>query len=456
MARQENSQQPLSWSELKEELSKLVVDEIELELRSLTSNELLFVKFDESNDVIGPFEKGDLKAALPDQEEITHNLSACSADEIELEQWRPLMENPFFQRRKPQLMSTGALESVNDNEFYVLRDGQKFGPLELHELKELVNHREILATDLISIDNGETFGKLYEWEEFDRRNFKNQTLPQRPNEDFLTLGNIEVLKNFKDKSQTHGEAEAMANLAFVGNVRNGKVLEWNPQSSSRLHAQDDGVTGKDNELADTTTQTMSSYFYAMVFAVSTIGILYMGLTWQAPHEETISRGPASIREVELENSPQNSMKPMTLTPIEKIPSEQVQEVRELSKTKIRPLKPSRKSFRDSNSFKKALSDNPVIEDSELRFDDGTGAMERDPVRAQVSKETFDPELSPSEEALADEPYPEELSPEETLSPRPFRRPASTGRTWVDDASGTDESYDDAPAESDYYESEPLD
>lgn len=461
MARQENSLQSLSWSDLKDELSKLVVDEIELELRSLTANELIFLKYDENEEVMGPFEKSDLKAALPEQEDITHKLNACSADEIELDQWRPLMENPFFQRRKPQLMSSGALESVNDNEFYILRDGQKFGPLELSELKELVSNREILATDLISIDNGETFGKLYEWEEFDRRSFENQALPQRPNEDFLTLGNIEVLKNFKEKSQVQGEAEAMANLAFVGNVRTGKVLEWSPQNTSRTYTKDETTAEVSSELPDTTTQTVSSYFYAMVFAVSIIGILYMGLTWQTPQEDALSRSPASINhhsqdtdEAGTVNS--RSMNPMTLTPIEKIPAEQIENVRELSKTKIRPLKPSRKSFRDSNSFKKALSDNPLIDDEGMQFDDGTEAMERDPVRAQVSKETFDPELSPSEEALADEPYPEDLSPEKTFSPRPLRRPASTGRSWVDDAAINDQSYDDAPVESDYYESEPLD
>lgn len=456
--------QPSTWSELKDELQKLEVDEIEQELRSLESGDLLFLKHTETADILGPFEKSDLKAALPDEAPIAADLLICSADQDpQNAMWSALLENPYFQRRKPQLMSTGVLESVEENHFYVLREGQKFGPLELSELKNLVALREVLATDLISVDGGETFGKLYEWDEFDRRNFEAQVLPQRPNEDFLTLGNIEVLKDFKANNSQHVEAEAMANLAYVGHVKNGKVLEWNPQASTKVNHTS---TTPRATLEDTTTQALSSYFYAMVFAVSVIGILYMGLTWQTPSESGAARSPASFKEMdatELNPESQSATKPLgvaphTLTPIEKIPADQIKQVKRMREGKIRPLAGSKKSFRESNSFKRALRDNALLDDGNLSYDDGSGAMEQDPVRSQISKETFDPELSPAEEALADEPYPEDLAPSGVVAPRPIRRPASVGKSWVDDASDAmdDEVYQDVPEEMDFYESEPLD
>lgn len=455
--------QPSTWSELKDELQKLVVDEIEQELRSLDNSDLLFLKYTETQDIKGPFEKSDLKAALPDEAPICADLLICSADQDPQDAtWSALLENPYFQRRRPQLMSTGALESVEENHFFVLREGQKFGPLELSELKNLVAQREILATDLISVDGGETFGKLYQWDEFDRRNFEAQVLPQRPNEDFLTLGNIEVLKDFKANNSHQEEAEAMANLAYVGQVKTGKVLEWNPQATTKVNRP---ASTPSAALEDTTTQALSSYFYAMVFAVSVIGILYMGLTWQTPSESGAARAPASFKEMtatELEaetkaNTNTLGTAPHTLTPIEKIPKDQIKQVKSISEGKIRPLAGSKKSFRESNSFKRALRDNALLDDGNLSYDDGSGAMEQDPVRSQISKETFDPELSPAEEALADEPYPEELAPSGIVAPRPIRRPASVGKSWVDDASDAmdEEVYQDAPEEMDFYESEPL-
>lgn len=464
MSASANDSQFINWELLGAELEKLLVDPTEQQLRSLEVSDLVYLKYEPNSDIIGPFEKSELKVALEAEEEVITDLSICSAsdDWNGAGPWTPLATAPFFQRRRPQLMSTGSLEAMDDSSFYVLRDGVEFGPITLEELKSLAEQKELLATDLISVDGGETFGKMYEWDEFDRRNLMTSALPQRPNEDFLTLGNIEVLKDFKTKSGSEDEAEAMANLAYVGAVKTGKVLAWNPSQMKR-HRQSEQEEAKElGQVEDTTTTTVSAYLYAMMFAVSVIGILYMGLTWQTPSESIqISRSPANFQaqdaQAAVEEPVQKTQQkaPTTLTPIEKIPPAQVERALDLTKRKVRPLGGT-PSFRESNSFKKALQDNALIEEEGYSYDDGTAPMEHDPVRSQVSKETFDPELSPIEESLADEPYPEELSGE-GFDSAPVRKPASVtrGKTWVDDAVEADvpvDAIEELPPEE-YYESE---
>ncbi len=455
----------VNWELLATELEKLIVDPTEQQLRSLEINDLVYLKNQNSDDLIGPFEKSELKVELESEEEILTELLVCNAsdDWQGVGPWTPLASAPFFQRRRPQLMSTGSLESMDENSFYVLRDGSKFGPISYEELRELSSQKELLATDLISVDGGLTFGKLYEWDEFDRRSLMTTTLPQRPNEDFLTLGNIEVLKDFKAKTEVAEDAEAMANLAYVGAVKTGKVLAWNPSQMKRQKSDEDSTQEIQAKLEDTTTNAVSAYLYAMMFAVSVIGILYMGLTWQTPSESVgISRTPANFDgpaddeiPADIKAVPTQKL-PTTLTPIEKIPAKQVDRALDLTKRKVTPLGGG-PSFRESNSFKKALQDNALIEEEGYSYDDGSGPLEQDPVRSQVSKETFDPELSPVEESLADEPYPEELSGQEFDS-APARKPASVsrGKTWVDDAIDADQGFEgqaaDAPVEE-YYESE---
>ncbi len=467
MSANSGDNQTINWELLGAELEKLLVDPTEQQLRSLDLTDLVYIKFEPTGDILGPFEKSELKVAIEDETEILTNISVCNAhdDWKGAGPWMALASAPFFQRRKPQLMSTGSLEAMDDDAFYILRDGSKFGPISLEELKTLAADKELLATDLISVDGGESFSKLYEWDEFDRRNLMTTALPQRPNEDFLTLGNIEVLKDFKAKNDSSEDAEVMANLAYVGAVKTGKVLAWNPSEMKRSRQDVRQEMDSQSQLEDTTTTTVSAYLYAMMFAVSVIGILYMGLTWQTPGDSVgISRTPANFNEPTLETPHEvptqaNKQKlPTTLTPIEKIPPAQVERAMDLTKRKVKPLGGA-PSFRESNSFKKALQDNALIEDDGYNYDDGTAAMEQDPIRSQISKETFDPELSPVEESLADEPYPEELAPE-AFDAAPVRKPASVsrGKTWVDDAleseagNGIDDAVEELPAEE-FYESE---
>ena len=87
---------------------------------------------------------------------------------LDTKDWTPIFEHPYFQRRKPQLLSAQSVEE-GEQTFYVLKQGQKTGPFEKKRIATMLERKELLLTDLVSTNAGHTWGKLYQVEGFDRR-----------------------------------------------------------------------------------------------------------------------------------------------------------------------------------------------------------------------------------------------------------------------------------------------
>ncbi len=292
---------------------------------------------------------------------------------IDQSEWKNLQESPFFQRRKPQLVSNQAIENENDVELYILKNGQKFGPYNNKTMIDMVEKKEILLTDMASFNGGQVWLKLFQIDGFNRRIFKeSEQLPGMPKEEFLNKSGA--------GGRVIGETiDAISSLAFLGNLRRGKTIE-----RERENFYNDELTKK----------ASTSSIYKWLLIASVIGIIYfiINIKFQLSSpfgkEATSSLGEQGPLLVPVDTS---------LNQVDKKTPSISQGVNDQNRSnnmeirRIRPVKPaSKKSLMDSKTFNEGDTDAAASspEDSNYYYDNAS-PMELDPVRSQISKENFD-------------------------------------------------------------------
>ncbi len=170
---------------------------------------------DDKGNSFGPFQTDTLRETAAVDQDFFESVTAFN---YATEKEKPFYQNTKFQRRKPKLVSLQGVESTD--EFYLLIKGVKKGPYSLAEVKEMAQKREIALNIMASMDKGQSWIKLFEHHEFDRRLLKNkEELPFSPNESELS----KVPQNKVNKSNEADEA--LVGLAFIGrgNDRGQKI-----------------------------------------------------------------------------------------------------------------------------------------------------------------------------------------------------------------------------------------
>jgi hypothetical protein len=137
---------------------------------NLEAQELWVVKV--HDEVYGPFKTIDLFNFSAEHPEICRQ---CEVKHPASDEWFHFYKVPAFQRRKPQLISTQAF--VSNDHFYILLNGIKKGPYTHADLIKFLSEHEIMVTDQISVDGGNSWIKLYQHHQFDRRNRVTNKLP---------------------------------------------------------------------------------------------------------------------------------------------------------------------------------------------------------------------------------------------------------------------------------------
>merc|ERR1712194_606177 len=129
--------------------------------------------------------------------------------------------------RRPKLVSLQGVEA--NTSYYLLIQGIKKGPFELAEIIDQVDRGLSLST-LTSCDKGETWIKLFEHHQFDRRIVtNNEELPFTPDKKFLDGSlNGHMLKGRKKAQE---EEDAIVGLAFIGkgNDKGQKIQQTSPR-----------------------------------------------------------------------------------------------------------------------------------------------------------------------------------------------------------------------------------
>lgn len=188
--------------------------------KTYAAEELFEVRFGETR--LGPIWNQDLKAYVAQDPNFP---VSCHVSQFASDDWMPLLQHPFFQRRKPQLVSSQQLNS-EDESYYVLSEGRKHGPYSAKEVQNKLMQGDILVSDEVSTDGGHSWGRLYEIEEFDRRTFvASGELPFMPEWQVFNNSFDEVERNLGDKSYNSKalETDAIASLAYLENLQSGKA-----------------------------------------------------------------------------------------------------------------------------------------------------------------------------------------------------------------------------------------
>ncbi|MBC7712888.1 MAG: hypothetical protein H7177_06090 [Rhizobacter sp.] len=339
--------------------------------------EHIFEMKDSDETSLGFISLYDLKAYVFEHED---EAAGYCVRNIDSDEWLGVFEHPFFQRRKPQLVSLNTLDPESDLEFFILKHGQKTGPFEKFELVTMLEEKEILLTDMVSFNAGHTWMKLYQVENFDRRVLKeSDQLPgvptsviAQPNESVTTLGPV---------------TDAISSLAYLSNVKRGKTIE-----REKIQVYE----------ADTNLKSNSSSMYKWLLVASIIGIGYFLFHIKnqlmspfKPAGSTIGEQSAPmLTPVEMGDPTAPHTNPSVLRQIgeQKGVNQINNQNRADGKFEARVLQPirplGRKSFMETSKYQAIKGTNAGGEEDANYFYDNTSAMELDPVRAQVSKENY--------------------------------------------------------------------
>lgn len=355
--------------------------------------------------VFGHTSAKSLREFLIIHDDQTENLEVRKDSESE---WCAFFEHPQIQRRKPQLVQNQSLEAVSEDQFWMLRDGQKVGPFTSEELKEKVEDCDLLATDLVSNDKGLNWMKLYEFEEFDRRNLQHHELPTTPNgkvfAESLRETRIQLARSDKERE----EAEAIAGLAYIGNLRSGKGVEIERKKRRSEVNPEQEVISQDRMNKESESAPQQLVWYALFF-LSLTGTLLIFLTWNngAPESE-IGTQSQQTTVVTQPGQVAPMLEPVSRTPAVAPTSADSTARQKEASSRRQMIEPSsaaaprqQNSFRESPAFKRAqnaprvsgerqMADDPYVDD--YFYDDGSSTFESDPVRSQLSRETIEPTL----------------------------------------------------------------
>lgn len=312
----------------------------------------------------------DLKAYVFEHEVEANNYFVKAIDSDE---WKNIYEHPFFQRRKPQLVSIETLKEVDDIQFYILQKGQKAGPYEKDQLLNMVENREILLTDTVSINGGHVWMKLFQVDGFDRRELRDSDqLPGMPDAEFLNRPS-DAVNNIGETT------DAITSLAFLGNLKKGRTIERAKEVSYQDEMSKNGNT---------------SSIYKWLLVVSVLGIAYFLYSIKSQLTSPFGSAPNTGVGEQAE----------MLTPIE---GPSLNDARnsngqgqvfdqgrsgKFETRKLNPVRPAtqKRSFMETKKYMESV--NTVIPsggDDSNYFYDNASPMELDPVRAQISKENFD-------------------------------------------------------------------
>ncbi len=351
-----------------EGLKSLIVDSP----KAFPAEELFEVRFDETR--LGPIWNQDLKAYVAQDPNFP---ISCFVSQFAAEEWMPILQHPFFQRRRPQLVARNDL-NIENEVFHVLREGKKHGPFTALEIQEKVNHGKILISDQVSTDGGHSWGRLYEIEEFDRRDIvPSGELPFMPEWQVFNNSFDEVEQSLGDMNHNTRamETDAIASLAYLENLQSGKA--GRVQEVKVTEAAEHGPLPK--------------------VVIATVLAMAMGLilaSWLAsrPSTPVVSSTPDN-----LNSQPNRAIAPKAKSqPI--APSRLGQDVkrdttplseRVINRVNRAPTNNSGSSFRKSKAFKKTVK--PYEPNSNDFTYDNERPLEQDPIGSKLSRDTINPD-----------------------------------------------------------------
>lgn len=157
--------------------------------------------------VFGPYETESLKHYVHDNEHLFENAQASRMDDPKMQ---PFWNHAIFQRRAPQVVKV----EQHEGPFWVMTAGLKVGPLSFHDVDKKIEMNILGMTDHISVDDGETWKKIFEFEGFDRRTHAPEELPIAPLESSFQKAKLALVEKLDTPhANTTNELAELAHIA---------------------------------------------------------------------------------------------------------------------------------------------------------------------------------------------------------------------------------------------------
>lgn len=205
--------------------------------------------------VFGPFESESLKHYVHDNEHLFESAEASRADETE---WKPFWSHTKFQRRKPQMVSG----EKHEGPFWIMDFGLKVGPFTFREIDKKIEMGLLVMTDHVSVDDGQSWVKIYQIEGFDRRTLNPDELPVAPYESSFEKAKIALVEKMEQPHiNTNDELAEMAwSAQQMGKVIQFKIEEMTLRKEKETHVSDATKWFIPAAAAIALTITTSAYF----------------------------------------------------------------------------------------------------------------------------------------------------------------------------------------------------
>ncbi|MBT3981895.1 MAG: hypothetical protein HOE90_11110 [Bacteriovoracaceae bacterium] len=233
----------------------------EHESASLPLEQQWFLKVGEK--IFGPYSEINMQTYLDFHKKYPKETMVANSRE---NVWLSPFEVPSFNRRKPQMKIAKNIEDGGEEKIYSLWvDGHRKGPFSESEINELIDKKEILYTDTLSVDNGQSWIKVHENPAFDRRadELPPKELPFTP--DVPDLGNTDPAYNL-EYIPGLGTSKAIVELAMMGR-----------QDRNEIFSKAQKVTEKKSKFKfPSGINILKSKFFKILSALCLLGALAYG------------------------------------------------------------------------------------------------------------------------------------------------------------------------------------
>lgn len=198
-------------------LSKEKIDELKIE-----THQLWIVRIDAK--IYGPYEGKTLKAYAEKNQDL---FNEAESTRIDTQDWQPFFSHALFQRRNPQIIKN---EPKNFNgPYWVLHEGIKTGPIDKKEIVKSLELGTLTITDLISIDDGHHWMKVFEIPELDRRYFSIDDLPASPEDSDFNEARVKILEKIENENFISKISDELAELTYQAE-KSENIISFNTES----------------------------------------------------------------------------------------------------------------------------------------------------------------------------------------------------------------------------------
>lgn len=201
----------------------------------ISGHDLWVVKIGDES--FGPFDTTSLREYAALNEELFDDALASRLENNDL---LPFFGHAPFQRRSPQIVK----DKQHTGPYWIMEQGLKTGPITKEDIQIKIKEGVLAMTDLISTDDGHSWGKIHELKAFDRRTRSSVEPPVSPKEASFSESNIEFVER-EHRSSIINMTEELASVAHGAKTKSqGLRLDEVP-----LHEDDDVPVSKSMKYA---------------------------------------------------------------------------------------------------------------------------------------------------------------------------------------------------------------